>query len=198
MNHTNNETKTEGNVFGRKQTIDQNLSQYNNSCFTIKKKYTREIQVSPFQAQLGRLPKKEFNFIRDNFMNNSDYLDKQKLEGLAWTASQIKRRIGQSRENLKIIRRGDLDSDTSPMYKQQLSTDRDRQRAKALKELSEANARRNEERRDAAKNGIVYAAGQSNPNFRKKMKYSWEKGFIKDKEEEPTRSPKKTYCAKTT
>ena len=114
----------------------------------------KTIQVSPFQAHFGRLPKTEFKIVRDRFLNNSDYLDKQHLERSALTASQLKRRIDQSRENLKIVRKGQLSRDTSPLHKQQLTSDRDKERAKALKELSEANARWNNERRDAAKNDI--------------------------------------------
>ena len=80
--------------------------------------------------------------------------DKQHLERSALTASQLKRRIDQSRENLKIVRKGQLSRDRSPLHKQQVTSDRDRERAKALKELLEANARWNHERRDAAKNDI--------------------------------------------
>ena len=111
----------------------------------------KTIQASPFQAHFGRLPKTEFKIVRDRFLNNSDYLDKQHLERSALTASQLKRRIDQSRENLKIVRKGQLSRDTSPLHKQQLTSDRDKERAKALKELLEANARWNNERRDAAK-----------------------------------------------
>ena len=98
-------------------------------------------QVSPFQAHFGRLPKNEFKILRDKFIKNSDYLDKQHLEHSALTASQLKRRIDQSRENLKLVRKGELSRDTSQLHKQQVHSDWDRQRAKALKELLEANAR---------------------------------------------------------
>ena len=60
------------------------------------------------------------------------------------------------------------------MYEQQLSTERDRQRAKALEELMEENARWIEERRDAAKSDIrriVNAAGKSNPELRKEKRF---------------------------
>ena len=115
--------------------------------------YKQKIQVSPFQAHFGRLPKMEFKIVRDRFLSNSDYLDKQHLERSA-------------RENLKIVRKGQLSRDTSPLHKQQLTSDRDRERAKALKELLEANARWNNERRDAAKNDIrriVDETGLLNP-----------------------------------
>ena len=64
-----------------------------------------------------------------------------------------------------------------------MNSDRDRQRAKALKKLLEANARWNEERRDAAKidiRKVVDETGQSNLELRKEIIYSWEKGFIED------------------
>ena len=157
------------------------------------------VQVSPFQAHFGRLPKNELKILRDTFINNSDYLDKQHLERSVLTASQLKRRIDQSRENLKIVRKGELSRDTSPLHKQQVHSDRDRQRGKSLNELLEANARWNEERRDAAKNDIrriVDETGLSNPELRKAMIYSWEKRFIEDKEQEKTQSPKKLIFCK--
>ena len=159
----------------------------------------KTIQVSPFQAHFGRLLKTEFKIVRDRFLNNSDYLDKQHLERSALTASQLKRRIDQSRENLKIVRKGQLSRDTSPLHKQQLTSDRDTERAKALKELLEANARWNNERRDAAKNDIrrlVDETGLLNPDLRKEMIYSWEKGFIEDKVEDQCKSPPKTILRK--
>ena len=120
----------------------------------IMRDLQKTIQVSAFQAHFGRLPKMEFKIVRDRFLNNSDYLDKQHLERSALTASQLKRRIDQSRENLKIVWKGQLSRDTTPLHKQQITSDRDRERSKALKELLEANARWNHERRDAAKTGI--------------------------------------------
>ena len=80
-----------------------------------------------------------------------------------------------------------------------MNSDRDRQRAKALKELLEANARWNQERRDAAKNDvmrIVDETGLLNPELRKEMLYSWEKGFIEDKELEQRKSSPKTILRK--
>ena len=137
--------------------------------------------------------------MRDKFLNNSDYLDKQHLERSALTASQLKRRVDQSRENLKIVQKRQLSTDTSPLHKQQLTSDRDRERAKALKELLEANARWNNERRDAAKNDIrrlVDETGLLNPDLRKEMIYSWKKGFIEDKVEDQSKSPPKTILRK--
>ena len=159
----------------------------------------KTIQVSPFQAHFGRLPKTEFKIVRDRFVNDSDYLDKQHLERSALTASQLKRRIDQSRENLKIVRKGQLSRDTSPLHKQQPTSDRDKERAKALKELLEANARWNNERRDAAKNDIrklVDETGLLNPDLRKEMIFSWEKGFVEDKVENQCKSPPKTILRK--
>ena len=81
------------------------------------------------------------------------------------------------------------------MFKQQLTIVRDRERSKVLTNLLEANARWNEERGDAAKSdirGILDAAGQSNTKLRKEMIYCWDRGFIEDKEEEKSPSPKKT------
>ena len=40
------------------------------------------------------------------------------------------------------------------------------------------------------------AAGQSNPELRKAKIYSWEKGFIEDKEDETALPPKKTILRK--
>ena len=159
----------------------------------------KKIQVSPFQAHFGRLPKTEFKIVGDRFLNNSDYLDKQHLERSALTASQLKRRIDQSKENLKIVRKGQLSRDTRPLHKQQLTSDRDKERAKALKELLEANARWNNERRDAAKNDIrklVDETGLLNPDLRKEMIYSWEKGFVEDKVGNQCKSPPKTILRK--
>ena len=159
----------------------------------------KTIKVFRFQAHVGRLPKNEFKITRDKFINNSDYLDKHHLERSALTASQLKQRIDQSRENLKKVRKGDLSRDTSLLHKQQVHSDRDRQKETDLKELLEANARWNEERRDAAEKEIrriVNETGLSNPEFRKDMIYSWEKGFIEDKEQENTQAPKKTILRK--
>ena len=123
--------------------------------------------------------KKRILNLKDKFINNSDYLDKQHLERSALTPSQLKQRIDQSRGNLKIVRKEKLSRDTSPLHKQQVHLDRDRQRAKTLKELLEVNARWNQERRDAAKNDmrrINDETGLSKPELRKEMIYSWIRG----------------------
>ena len=74
-----------------------------------------------------------------------------------------------------------------------------KERAKALKELLEANARWNNERRNAAKNDIrklVDETGLLNPDLRKEMIYSWEKGFVEDKVENQCKSPPKAIIRK--
>ena len=65
--------------------------------------------------------------------------------------------------------------------------------------MLEANARWNNERRDAAKNDIrklVDETGILNPDLRKEMIYSWEKGFVEDKVENQCKSPPKTILRK--
>ena len=66
----------------------------------------KTIKLSPFEAHFGRLPKTEFKIVRDKFLKESDRLDNEHLERSALTASQSKRRIDQSRDNVKIIRKG--------------------------------------------------------------------------------------------
>ena len=66
----------------------------------------KTIQKSPFEAHFGRLPKTEFKIIRDIFVEFSDHLDKQHLERSALTANQLKKRIDQSRDSLKIVKKG--------------------------------------------------------------------------------------------
>ena len=161
----------------------------------------KTIQVFPFQAHFGIFPKNDFKILRDKFITNTDYLDKQHFERLTLTASLLKRRIDQSRENLNIVGKEELSRDNSPLYKQQVHSDRDRQRAKALKELLEANTRWNEERRDAAKNDIrkiVDETGQSNPELIKEMIYSWEKESSRKKKEKAHSLRKRRFCVKTT
>ena len=68
----------------------------------------KTIKLSPFEAHFGQFPKTEFKILRDKFINESGRLDKEHLEGSALTASQLKRRIDQSRENVKIFRKGKM------------------------------------------------------------------------------------------
>ena len=114
----------------------------------------KTIKMSPFEAHFGRLPKTEFKILSDRFLRNSDRLDKEHLERSALTASQLKKRIDQSRDNLKIVRKGQNSRDMSPLFKQQEDMAKDRARARALKELLEANARWNQTRRDTSANDL--------------------------------------------
>ena len=69
------------------------------------------------------------------------------------------------------------------MFKQQLTTARDRERPKMQNNLLKANATWKEEHKDAAKNDIrrtVDSAGQSNPELKMEMIYSWERSLIED------------------
>ena len=64
---------------------------------------------------------------------------------------------------------------------------KDRVRARALKELLEANARWNQTRRDTSANEfrrIVDETNTINPEPRKGLLYSWKRGFIEDKPED--------------
>ena len=143
--------------------------------------------MSPFEAHFGRLPKTEFKILSDRFLRNSGRLDKEHLERSALTASQLKKRIDQSRDSLKIVRKGQNSRDVSPLFKQQGDSAQDRARARALKELLEANARWNQTRRDTSANDLrrtVEETSTINPELRKEMLYSWERGFIEDKPED--------------
>ena len=142
--------------------------------------------MSPFEAHFERLPKTEFKILSDRFLRNSDRLDKEHLERSALTASQLKKRIDQSRDNLKIVRKGQNSRDVSPLFKQQEDMAKDRARARALKELLEANARWNQTRRDTSANDLRRTVDETstiNPELRKEMLYSWKRGFIEDKPE---------------
>ena len=76
----------------------------------------KTIQKSLFEAQFSRLPKTEFKIIRDKFVKFSDHLDKQHLERSALTASQMKERIEQSLDSLKIVKKGQRSRDVSPLF----------------------------------------------------------------------------------
>ena len=141
----------------------------------------------PFEAHFGRLPKTEIKILSDKFLRNSDRLDKEHLERSALTASQLKRRIDQSRDGLKIVRKGQNSRDVSPLFKQQVDSAQDRARARALKELLEANARWKQTRRDTSANDLrrtVEETSTINPELRKGRLFSWERGFIQDKPED--------------
>ena len=116
---------------------------------------------------------------------NSDRLDKENLERSALTASQLKRRIDQSRENVKIIRKGQNSRDTNPLFRHDTATAKDKARAKELKQLLEAKARWNATRRDLSDSElrrVVDETSTINPELRKELFYSWERGFIEDKQ----------------
>ena len=113
--------------------------------------------------------------------------DKEHLDSSALTASQLKRRIEQSRDGLKIVKKGQNSRDVSPLFKQQVDSAQDRARARALKELLEANFRWNQTRRDTSANDLrrsVEETSTTNPELRKEMLYSWERGFIEYKPED--------------
>ena len=120
-------------------------------------------------------------------LQNSARLDKEHLERSALTASQLKKRIDQSRDGLKIVRKGQISRDVSPLFKQQVDSAQDRARARALKELLDANARWNQTRRDTSANDLRRTVDETstiNLELRKEMLYSWERGFIEDKPED--------------
>ena len=100
----------------------------------------KTIKLSLFEAHFSRLPKTEFKILRYKFLNESGRLDEQNLERSALTASQLKRRIDQSRDNAKIIRKGQNSRDDSPLFLRNTAAAKERARAKELKQLLEANA----------------------------------------------------------
>ena len=136
---------------------------------------------------------KYIKILRDKFIKNSDRLDKEQLERSALTASQLKGRIDQSRDNVKIMRKGQSSRKVSPLFKSEKESAKDRDRAKALRTLLEANNRCNATRRDTSANEIKRILGETstiNPELRKELLNSWEYGFIEDKSEEvEPRSP---------
>ena len=127
----------------------------------------------------------EFKIVRDKFLNDSDRLDKEHLERSALTASQLKRRIDQSRDNVKIIRKGQNSRDVSPLFLRNTTAAQERAGAKELKQLLEANARWNATRRDISDSElrrVVDETSTINPELRKELLYPWERGFIEDKQ----------------
>ena len=144
----------------------------------------KTIQKSPFEAHFGRLPKTEFKIIRDKFVEFSDHLDKQHLERSALTANQLKKRIDQSRDSLKIVKKGQKSKDVSPLFKQASMSTQERNRARNLRNLLEANANWNAERRrydGPSLTQLVDTTSTIDPELRKELLYSWEKGFVEDK-----------------
>ena len=145
----------------------------------------KTIKLSIFEAHFGRLPKTEFKIVRDKFFNESGRLDKEHLERSALTASQLKRRIDQSRDNVKIIRKGQNSRDFSPLFLRNTAAAKEKARAKELKQLLEANSRWNVTRRDISDSElrrVVDETSTINPELRKELFYSREQGFIEDKQ----------------
>ena len=141
----------------------------------------KTIQKSPIEAHFGRLPKMEFKIIRDKFVEFSDHLDKQHLERSALTANQLKKRIDQSRDSLKIVKKGQKSREVSPLFKQASMSTQERNRARSLRNLLEANANWNAERRKydgPSLTQLVDTTSTIDPELRKELLYSWEKGFV--------------------
>ena len=117
----------------------------------------------------------------DLFIKSSPRLDKEHLERSALTASQVKKRIDQSTDNVTIVRKGLSSREVSPLFKSEVeSAAKNRDRAKALRTLLEANALWNATRRDTSANDlrrIVDETSTLNPGLRKELFYSWEYGF---------------------
>ena len=116
-------TKTLGNVARSKVTIDKIFHLQNNSRSQMKQ--TKNESVSPFQAHFERSQRDKIKITKRQFLTISDRLDKENLEQSALTALQLKILIDQSRDNVKIGKKGNISKDTSPMFKQQLSTAKD-------------------------------------------------------------------------
>ena len=88
---------------------------------------------------------------------------------------------------MKILKKGEISRDVSPLFKTEVESARDRSRATALKTLLEANARWNEERRDTSTNDLRRIVDETStiyPDLRKELLYSWQYGFIEDKPQE--------------
>ena len=133
----------------------------------------KTIQCSPFEAQFGRLSKTEFKVLRDSFIKSSARLDKEHLERSALTASQLKKRIYQSTDNVTIVSKGLSSREVSPLFKSEVeSAANNRDRAEALKTLLEANALWNATRRGTSANElklIVDETSTLNPDLRKEL-----------------------------
>ena len=126
----------------------------------------------------------EFKIIRDKFLKFSDHLDKQQLERSALTASQLKRSIDQSRDSLKIVKKRQRSRDVSPLFKQKNRTIQEKNRARKLKALLKANAKWNAERRKLAGQDLQQLVDNTStidPDLRKELLYSLERGFVEDK-----------------
>ena len=87
-------------------------------------------QMLPIRSPFWTTSKTEFKILRDKFIKISDRLDKEHLERSALTTSQLKRRIYQSRDNVKIVRKGQSSREVSPLFKSEVESAKDRGRAK--------------------------------------------------------------------
>ena len=114
----------------------------------------KTIQCSLFDAHFGRLSKTEIKILRDKFLANPDHLHEQHLERSALTALQLRKRIDHTRDYVKIVLKRSNSRDVSPLFEQQSLLAKDRDRAKAMRSLLEANARWNANRRDASDSDI--------------------------------------------
>ena len=151
------------------------LSTIINDMRWIKQKF---IQKSPFEALFGRLPKTEFKILRDKFVEFSDHLDKQHLERSALTANQLKKRIDQSPDSLKMVKKGQKSRDISPLFKQANMSTQEKNRARTLRNLLEANANWNAERRrydGPSLQQLVDTTSTIDPELRKELLYSWKR-----------------------
>ena len=86
---------------------------------------------------------------------------------------------------MKIIRKGQNSRDVSPLFLRNRAAAKERPGAKELKQLLEANARWNVTRRDISDSElrrVVDETSTINPELRKELLYSWERGFIEDKQ----------------
>ena len=171
--------------------LDENVSSKKLALSTIIRDLRwsklKTIQCSPFEAHFGRLPKTEIKILRDSFIENSERLDKEHLERSALTATQLKKRIDQPRDNVKIVKKGQSSREVSPLFKTEVESAKDRARATAVKTLLEVNARWNETRRDTFANDlrrVVAETSTINPELRKELLYSWQYGFIEDRPQE--------------
>ena len=110
--------------------------------------------------------------------------DQQHLERSALSANQLKKRVDQSRDSLKIVKKGQKSREVSPLFEQASMSTQERNRAKTLRNLLEANANWNAERRRYDRPSLtqlVDTTSTIDPELRKELLHSWEKGFVEDK-----------------
>ena len=82
------------------------------------------------------------------------------------------------------MRKGQNSREVSPLFRHQMSSVRDREKARTLKTLLEANAKWNTKWRESARNYLrrtLDDASTINPHLRKELLHSWERGFVEDK-----------------